>query len=233
MRVLLFVFCLSLYSMVSSAQKISINESSEIIDKITRSGLGTVIELDQKNVTKAWEKHLKNYGKVESSKGVFTIQVAKIPSVSSQPCKIYSEVKNTKKGALVWWAIDLGDHFVTSSNDRSAFKSAEKILQEFAYSAYVEDINEQIKDAEKALSGAVKSHEKEIKNGERLVSDVDKNKKEKEKLQAALEQNAKDLDQLHKDIESNKKDQKAANEEVEKMKKAVEVVKQKVNNISK
>ncbi|MFN6944179.1 MAG: hypothetical protein ACK4ND_04465 [Cytophagaceae bacterium] len=233
MKKILFAFAILLFSFTSNAQKINITESTEEVDKIQRTGLGAIVDLDKKALTKSWEKFLKNYGKLESSKGIYTIQLAKIPTISSQPCKIIAEIKSTKKGMLVWWAIDTGTHFVTTSTDKSAYKAAEKLLYDFIYNAYVEDVNEQVKDAEKAHANSVKSYEKEVKNGEKLVSDVEKNRKEKAKLEKALEDNAKEHDQLLKDIEGNKKDQKTASEEAEKMKKAVDVVKAKLNAIGK
>lgn len=213
------------------AQKVKVNESSEMIDKISRTGQHVIIDLDQKTVAKAWEKQLKSYGKVESSKGVFTVAVANVSGVSSNPCKIISMVQSSGKGTKVWWAIDLGSSFVTSNGSNSAYKGAEKILKEFALSCYRDDINDQIKEAEKALASSVKNQEKEVKNGEQLAKNVEKNKKEKADLGQKLKDNASDLEQLKKDIEKNKKDQESAAQEVEKMKKAVDVVKQKLNSL--
>ncbi|MFN3403860.1 MAG: hypothetical protein ACK40G_07175 [Cytophagaceae bacterium] len=216
---------------ISFAQKIKVAESSEVIDKISRTGLYVIIDLDEKMVDKLWEKHLKTYGKTESSKKTYTLNIANISSVSSNPCKVVSKVEGSGKGTKVWWAIDLGTSHVTSSNNSSAYKAAEKILHEFALTCYREDINDQIKEAEKALNSSVKSQEKKVKEGEQLLSDIEKNKKEKANLEQKLKDNADELEKLKKDVEQNKQDQSAAAQEVEKMKKALEVVKQKLNDL--
>jgi hypothetical protein len=226
----LFTFFLVLYFFTfSSAQKIKVSESSETIEKIPRTGQSVIIALDENEVEDLWKKQLKNFGKVESSKGVYSVAIASVPSVSSSPCRITSIVKGSGKGSQVWWTIDLGNSMLTSNS--SASKAAEKILHDFAVGCYRDDINNQVKEAEKALAGSVKSQEKEVKEGQDLIRDVEKNKQEKINLEQKIVQNGKDLEQLQKDISQNKTDQGAAAAEVEKMKKAVEVVKQKLNTI--
>ncbi|WMJ72354.1 hypothetical protein RCC89_04145 [Cytophagaceae bacterium ABcell3] len=233
MKKVLFAFLFVFYGFYSSAQKISIFESTEEIDKITRTGLGVVVDLDKKALSKSWEKYLKNFGKVESSKNVFTVQTAKMPTISSDPCRIVSEVKKSKKGVMVWWTIEAGTFFVTQDNDKSAYKAAEKLLYDFIHEALSEDIQEQVKDAEKALSAAEKDEKKVVKEGDKLVKDVDKNRKEKSKLEKALKDNEKEHEDLLKEIEKNKKDQKKAAAETAKMQQAVEVVKGKLKQVGK
>lgn len=213
------------------AQKISVSESSEMIEKISRSGMHTIIELDEKKVSKAWEKFLKNYGKIESSKGILTIPVANIGAISGSPCKVISKVQSSNKGTKVWWAIDMGSSLVTSSSNNSAYKSAEKLLRDFAAQCYRDDINDQIADAEKALEASTKKQERTIKDGENLKGDLEKNAKDKIDLENRLKQNAQDKVTLEKNIEQNKTDQSAAAQDVEKMKKALEAVKLKLNGI--
>lgn len=216
---------------LATAQKVKVVEGNELIDKIPRSGLSTLIELDKKMVEKLWEKQLKSYGKVDESKGVYTIAIAKIPAVSSTPCIVTSIVKSSGKGTQIWWSIDMGKSHVTSSGNSSAYRAAEKVLYDFAISAYRDDVNEQLKEAEKAVANAVKTQEKEVKEGEGLVKDVEKNKQEKINLEQKIKENGENLVSLQKDIEQNKKDQSAAAQDVEKMKKAMEIVKQKLSQI--
>lgn len=231
MRIIIILFLTGLFIQNVYSQKIKIVEASETIDKVSKSGLYTVVDLDSKNVEKAWERHLKTFGKLESSKGILIVPVAKISEISSQNCVVNSKVQSTSNGAKIWWSIDMGNAYATPESNNRAYKAAEKILYDFVVNCYKEDVNEQIKDAEKALSTASKNQEKEMKEGDQLVKNVERNKQQKEKLQQALEENAKELEQLKRDIEQNKVDQKSASENVEKMKKAVEVVKEKLSHI--
>ena len=227
-KLISFLFILFLFNL-GMAQKVRVTESTEVVDKISRSGLSVIIELDNKKIEKAWEKQLKSYGKVDNSKGVYRIPLANISSISSSPCVVTSVVKSSGKGTQIWWAIDLGTNHVSSGS--AGYKAAEKILNDFAIQAYRDDVNEQIVEAERALASTVKSQEKEVKEGESLVRDVEKNKQEKLDLEKELKENGEELVQLQKDIEQNKKDQTAAAQEVEKMKKALEMVKAKLNQV--
>lgn len=228
----LFVFLFAaLFSISSYAQKIKVSETTEEVERITRTGLSTTIELDAKSIEKAWQKQLKNYGKTDNTKGVITVPVANVSAISSSPCRIVSMVKSSGKGATIWWAIDMGDAHVTSSGNSSAYKAAERVLHDFASQCYRDDINEQIKDAEKALNTSVKNHDKEVREGGNLIKDVENNKQDKINLEQKLKENAAELEQLQKDIAKNKTDQAAALQDIEKMKKAVEVVRDKLNHI--
>jgi hypothetical protein len=215
----------------SFGQKIKVSESQENIEKIPRTGLSTIIELDDDDVEDNWKKQLKSFGKVESSKGIYTVAIANVPSVSSSPCRITSIVKSSGKGTQVWYSIDLGNAHVTSSGNSSAYKAAEKILNDFAILCYKDDINSQIKDAEKALANSVKAQEKEVNQGQDLLKDVEKNKQDKINLEQKIKENGEQAVQLQKDIAKNKTDQAAAGQDVEKMKKALEVVKAKLTTV--
>lgn len=224
---------LLLFHIACFAQKILIQEGSEVVDNIQRTGLYTIIKLDNKTVEKSWEKKLKNYGKVQSSKGVLSITGAEIPGVTSKPGQVYSKVLKTKEGAKVWWAIDLGSSFVSTSEGGSSYRAASQILTDFAAECYRDDINKEIADAEKALAKTIKDHEKNIKEGESLVSSVEKNKQEKINLENKLKENAEDLKRLEKSIQQNKSDQDKSQGDVSKMKEAVEVVKNKLQHVGK
>ncbi|HXA01140.1 MAG TPA: hypothetical protein VNW99_04075 [Cytophagaceae bacterium] len=230
MRHLVILTLLFIYSL-SFGQKIKVSESQESIEKIPRTGLSTIIELDDNEVESDWKKQLKNYGKVDYSKGVYTVAIANVPSISSSPCRITSIVKSSGKGTQVWYSIDLGSTHVTSSGNSSAYKAAEKILNDFAILCYKDDINSQIKDAEKALSNSVKAQEKEVNQGQNLLKDVEKNKQDKLNLEQKIKENGEQAVQLQKDIAKNKTDQAAAGQDVEKMKKALEVVKAKLTAV--
>jgi hypothetical protein len=217
--------------MAGFSQKIQVQEGSEIVAGVQRTGLYTIVKLDPKEVTKLWERKLKNYGKVSSSKGVLTVSAAEVSGVTSKPGIIYSVVNKTKEGTKIWWAIDLGASFVSSSEGGSSYRNASQILTDFAADCYREDINKQIEEAEKALARSVKNHEKEVKTGNDLSNSVEKNKQEKINLENKLKQNAEDAKQLQNDITKNKSDQQTALQDADKMKKAVEVVKNKLKQI--
>jgi DNA repair exonuclease SbcCD ATPase subunit len=201
----------------TQAQKVTVQESTETIEKIPRQGMYILLELDRKDVEKAWVKYLKNYGKTESSGGVITIQAANIPAISSTPCKIQSKVETASVGSKVWWGIDLGSKFVTKES-ADEYRNAEKMLYEFGINAYREDINQQIADAEKALEKATKVHEKEVDEGLSLINKIDSNKEQKKDLEEKLRSNKEEYIRLNRDIDNNLAEQKVALEHVQRIK---------------
>lgn len=206
---------------------VKVEEKSMVLAGVSRTGMSTVLELDYDDVEKAWLKKLKDYGKYTSEKGVYTVESCVIPSISSTAVRIISTVVKTSKGAEVFWAIDMGTSYVSRTTPKE-FTEASKILHDFGVQCYIDDINEQIKEAESVLSTSVKNQEKLANNGENLQKNVDSNRKKKKEYEQNIIDLDKEYDQLLKDIEQNKMDQTAAAQEVERLKKALESVKSKL-----
>ena len=226
----LLIIALSLFSTpLMFAQTVTIFESESEINKTQRPGLETVLALDKKQVKDDWKKYLKQYGKVEVSGNEYILKASKITSLSSSPVSIVSKVEKTKKGVTVFFAIDLGDKWITQSSVE--YKNAEKILHDFGVTAYKNEINNQIKEAEKQLDKTLKAQNKTEKDGENLENKLKKNGEDKIKLENDLVKNKEDKIQLEKEIESNKEDQKKMKGEVGKSEKALEIVKEKLNKV--
>jgi hypothetical protein len=210
------------------AQKVMVTEHDETIDNVTRKGMSTIILLEQEITEKSWLKKLKEFGKVESQKNNYTVEIANISGISSTPVRIISTISQSDKGSKVFWSIEMGKAYVSTKDDPAKYTIAEKILHDFAVMVYREDINDQIKDAEKVLSQTVKTQDKKVRIGSDLVNKVERNKQQKLTLEQKLRDNADELLQLQKDIEQNKLDQAASVVEVGKVKNAVEAVKAKL-----
>ncbi|MEY3451017.1 MAG: hypothetical protein RL711_842, partial [Bacteroidota bacterium] len=191
----------------SFAQKVMVTEHEETIDNVTRKGMSTIILLEQEITEKSWLKKLKEFGKVESSKNIYTVAIANISGISSTPVNIISTITQSDKGSKVFWSIEMGKAYVSTKDDPAKYSTAEKILHDFAVMVYREDINDQIKDAEKVLSQTVKVQDKKVRLGGDLVNKVERNKQQKLNLEQKLRDNADELIQLQKDIEQNKLDQ--------------------------
>ena len=223
----LFIITLLQSSNNAYSQKKSIkaNLQKEDFEMVPREGSAVTIELDDKSIVKEWEDHLKNYGKLSKLKdNCYRVTEAKVPGISGT-CIIYSKCYSKGKNYIVWWSVDNGSDIIANS------RATEKKLEEFARQQYVNDINQQIQDAEDAVKSAAKAQEKEIDKGQDLVKDIEKNGKEKVNLEEELKENASDLVKLKDDVEKNKASQKAATEEVSKMQRALDVVKAKLNSL--
>ncbi|MDF2455444.1 MAG: ATPase involved in repair [Cytophagaceae bacterium] len=223
--VLIIIGCLTSFNSFAQKRNIKAKLHKEEVEGVTREGVAIQIDLNNKSIVKEWENTLKTYGKLTKLKGdAYKVIEATFPGVTGT-CVIYAKCYSSSKGYLAWWSIDNGTHITSNS------KHSESKLEEFARQQYINDINEQVKDAESAVKSAAKAQEKEIDKGADLVKDISKNGQEKQKLEQELKENAAELVQLNKDVENNKGDQKKAAEEVAKMQKALEVIKAKLNDL--
>lgn len=229
----IFIAALFIIGSIAGFSQVEVKISSKeyTVEKIARKGLATIIELDNKYVKDLWKKQMKEYGNASSKGKTFSIDVANIKEVSSTPVTMYSAVESSGKGTLVWIAIDMGDKYVVEGGE--GYNSAAELLKKFAYSCYKEDLADQVDEAEDALETSVKKEEKIVKEGEKLVSDLESNAKEKEKLEQALVDNEKEKNKLNSDIDQNKKDQSGAKQEIDKMKKALELKQSELGKVSK
>jgi hypothetical protein len=209
---------LLLITTAQTKKAIDVTPGQAEVQQVNRQGMQVIIELDEKFVTKNWIQKLKEYGKVESEKGGYVIHGANIPSVSAS-CTVYSAVTATSKGVVVFWAIDLGAHYITEGHTH--YHYAKTKLRDFAASAYIADVNVQISAAENALASSVKNQEKLIKERESLKNDSEKNVKEKAKLNENIANNEVELKSLaasEAQIENRMKEVKATDNHEEQQK---------------
>ncbi|MCX6216454.1 hypothetical protein [Spirosoma sp.] len=196
------------------------------VDKTKLTGLYLTIQGDGKQIEKDWETKLQTFGRLISSRGTYRVTNASIPSISSEPINLVSTVKSTRTSATIFSSFDLGSgNFVTTGG--TGYAAAETLLKEFSNSTL---FGQEVRLAESSFDEAQKNHQKLVRNGERLVREVEQNAKEKERLLKRIDENAKQLEQLNKDITTNKTDQEAALVELESRKKNVEAVKAKKSN---
>jgi hypothetical protein len=225
----IYIIGCTLISYTGIAQKIVVEISEHKVKGQARVGLETIIVLDQTIVEKAWQKKLKDYGKLKKSTSGWTIEEANVPLISPTPVTLYADAFTLHNGVKVWLSIDMGDSYI--SGDHPKYKYAEKIVHDFAYDLYISDINEQISSAEKALSVTVSNQENKLREGNKLTKNLEKNSQEKIMLEEKLQENAVEKITLEQNIEQNKLDKIQVASEVEKLKKEVELVKSKLKDV--
>jgi hypothetical protein len=227
-KIIVAIFMIS-YSVM--AQKVTVMEGEESINDVKRKGLYTIIELEEDFVKSAWTKRIKEFGSMKTKSGTYIVEQASIGAISPAMIKIASKVDVTTKGIKVFYSLDLGDAYISDDGDKGKFNEAVKILHDFAVTAYLDDINEQVKEAEKILKLSVRDQEKMISKGESIRTSILDNRQEKIKFEKKLEENAFQYKQFKIDSTQNVQNQAAAVETVEKMKRAVEAVRGKISKV--
>jgi hypothetical protein len=246
-HVLAVTFLLLFWGMATQswAQRSAVEETEVEINGITRKGQRILIQLDSKLVEKAWSGYLKEKsgGTVKgpsllptakglATKGIYTVEKAKIDTITSNPMRIMSKVEGTQDGTMVWWTLDMGNAYLSQKETKKEWERSEAMLQQFARQVYKQDVTQQISDAEKAVANSQAEAERVVRQAEDIQNKIAKNQQKKLDLEAALVANNQELEQLNREVETNLKQQEAAKLEVENMRRAVEIVKAKMDKIN-
>jgi hypothetical protein len=165
----------------ATAQQNPVQPAEKTIQKTPRRGLQTTIQMDESLVNDTWESYLRKFGRVESSKRVYTMENAKIPALSDKPVRVISTVEENKGTCTIFCAFDLGSAYVTSGS--SGYAAAESFMQQFIRQVYEAERDAKLRVAEKALAEAVRGQEKRTNEGESLVRAQERNRNEKANLE--------------------------------------------------
>ena len=149
---------------------------------------------------------MKSYkGKVGSSKGEIFCDNAVMTQISDNTIDVYAKIKKVNEGTLLTVFFDLGGAYLNAGDN--GYKSAEKIVYEFAVSAAKDAVDKEIKVEQKALvklENAQEKLEREKetleKNIKRWNDEIEKAKKDIENAKADIEQNIKDQEKGKADI---------------------------------
>ncbi len=196
-------------------------------------GVTTTLEIkDVKDVEKQWMNQFKSYGRVTEKNGFFVVQEAYIPKIASNnPARTFSRILLTEEGTMIWWGIEFGGEFVGPDHHPTKMKVAKETLHQFGVDVYVNKVNREIEEAERAVQLEVKSYESLVKSGENFSTEFEKNHLQKLKLQERLAQNRVDSTNISNLINQNQIDQKESLLEIEKLKEAKELIKKKLEGI--
>lgn len=228
----LLVAAMLLVSGMASAQVMRVEESEQVVGGVKRSGQQLSVQLDPKFVEKVWKDHLaQEAGKVKHSKGVYTVEGAKLNDISKEPLRVISTVGTYANGSYVWWSLDMGTTRLGKSTTPEAYAAAEQFMEAFGRKLYQEDVLLQINEAENVLRNTKKEQDRVVKQANDLQLSIEKNRKRKQELEAELVRNADELRQLEQQVELNVKQQEASRQQVQTMERAVEEVRIKLREI--
>ena len=223
----LLLFVLPIFSF---AQTIQVTDAEAEIDQIKRKGIATTIELDKKLVEKLWLTTLKESGRVETNKtGSITQKAISIPSISASPMNIYSTLTTSQNGTTVFIAIDLGTQLLTPGT--TEYTNAKQWLYNFALKAYLEDLNLQIAEADKAVDIAVRVHDKRIEKGNSLAKSLDRSRADQQRLERQLKEAEANHLRLKADSLQNLVEQATALDEINRLRKISEEKKTKLSGL--
>ena len=225
MKKLCLVTIVFAIGLMTYAQKTKVSVSNESIGGGNNSALSVIIiHPDASEVQKQWKSHIKGYksDNVKSGKEVFADN-CKITSISENTIDIYARAEKVKDNTVkLVVAFNLGGAYLNGS--APGYKSAEKMVYDFAIKITKAGIADEIKEEEKALKKKEKTFDKLVKDNVKLHASIAASTK-------AIADAKKAIEQAKKDIEANLKDQDGSKKEIATQKKVVQVVNDKLKSV--
>lgn len=219
----LFSIVLLAAGSVALAQEVKVKESSESFSNGSHNALITTVYVEDINkVQKEWKSKMKDFGYGDSKdKGKeYVFDNVKFKDLSNNPMDVYAKFEELKdeKSVKVYVAYDMGGDYVSSSAHSKEFEYMKKMMKEWAVKTSRDFVEDQMRDANKALEKLQDKQKDLEKDNKNLDGDI---KNYEEKIKKAKE-----------DIEKNKKDIETKKTEIEAQKKVTEAVKKKFDSIN-
>lgn len=176
-------------------------------------GLNLNSSIPSRHLEGYWEDYLKTYGKTHGRRGVVSMDRANVPTISSQPIELLSQVSSARNVSHVFLAVKVDDHFVSNFTD-STYKATENFLKDFSSYAVARD---EVRLSEEYYDEADKNHKSLERDNERIVKDIERTQKKLEELMLDQETNKADLAGSVIDLANKQKDLEAAKGRIPKM----------------
>jgi hypothetical protein len=195
------------------------------IDKAKKEGFYTYINTEEKNVTSAWKDYLKKTGAVDAGRaGSIRVEQARISSISDNPIHLLSIITEEKNKMKLFVSMRVGpDNYIQTGHEK--FKEASQWLEEFAQ---IINSQESLRKEESKLTELKNNQFKIQRYTERLVRELDSNKRMTDLLTKKLEETRILKEKILANQEQNKLDQKANELAIEKQIIEVQSAKSKV-----
>lgn len=211
------------------AQKVTVKNRDEKVNGDTAEGFATELEGKKEEVTAAWNKFLRDFGK--SKQGLVT--VISQPTLGGTAYKtgvLYANVKGSGETAEVWLGIKEAEWQV---NDISIVKKdIEKEVYQFGVKFYKDKIQAQIDEAVRAFDATTRQQQRITNQTKDLTIQLGNNEQEKTRLDKAIEVNALEHAVLLQKIENNKLAQDSIAQAGEQIKKVIEMHKERQKKVN-
>ena len=206
---------------VSLAQTVIVKSKSEKVKGESSEGYTIELEGKKEEVNSAWNRFIKDIGKVKSIEGVATISEPAVGATVYSTGILYAIVEGTEEKPAVWLGLNKGEWVV---NDiEIVTKEIEKLVYRFGVKFYRDQIQKQIDEAQQASDAVDRKKQRLVNQNKDLVNKLMNNEQQKIQLEKSLETNKLDYFVLLQKIENNKKSQDSVANAGVQIKKVVEI----------
>jgi hypothetical protein len=187
------------------AQTVTVKSQSETVKSEKVEGYGTELAGKKEEVQSAWQKYLKDIGKVKQGSGQVTITEPVFNGLVFSKGLIYGLIQNDGDKTSVWLGVK-PDEWDSKDVDR-VNNELEKAVHQFGIKYYRDKIQAQIDDAQEAFDAVEKQKQRLVNQSKDLAVNLLNNEQQKIQLEKSIETNKFENAVLHVKIEKNKKAQ--------------------------
>jgi len=215
-------------SMPLAAQTVKAKKDESRVKGENVPGYAVDLEGSAEDVSSAFTKFMKTFGKAKQNDGVITLTESTINgAVYRNP--VYGVTKSKGNTTTAWLGIKKSEW----ANGADAMNSElEKVIKEFGVQYYKDKIQAQIDESNRAAQAVDKQKQRLVTQNRDLNVKLEDNKREKLQLEKAIEKNKQEYDLLLKKIAKNKHDQDSVAIAGEQVKKMVDVHKERQKKVN-
>lgn len=212
------------------AQKVTVSKKSEKIKSESAEGYKCELEGKKDDVADAWNKFLKDIGKLRSGSSYSFVEHPTLGSTVYTTGILYAECEGNDEKATVWAGIKGSEWTV---NDLAMVeKQVENLVYQFGVKYYRDKIQAQIDESQRALDAVVRQQQRLTTQQKDLTIKLSNNEQEKIQLDKAIESNKLEHLVTIQKIENNKKSQDSVALAGEQIKKVIEMHKERQRKVN-
>lgn len=201
MKKLVIIFALC-YISFAHAQKVNVSKKSERVKGESAEGYSTTLEAKKEEVSAAWSKFLKSYGKVKSGGDYQFIEGPAMGGTVYTTGILYARAQGSAESSSVWMGIRADEW--TVNDIKLVEDQVEKIIYQFGITFYKDKIQAQINEAQEALNIVVRQQQRLFNENKSLNTKLISNEQQKIQLEKSLEANKLENLVLQQKIVNNK-----------------------------
>lgn len=202
LSLVLFALCLT---GMANAQKVMVTSGEVKMKGTSATGYRTELQGKKADVQVAWNRFLKDIGKLKTGMEYHTISQPAVGSTSYDKGVLYATCEGKEDQTTVWLGLIESEWQV---NDITLVtKELEKLVYQFGVKFYRDKIQLQIDEAQQALDAVSRQQGRLVNQSKDLSIKLSNNEQEKIQLEKALENNKTEHVDLLGRIEKNKKAQ--------------------------
>jgi len=227
-----FVSALFMLLLVSAhGQNVTVLKEKEKVKGTSIEVYALTLEGKKDDISSAWNKFLKDLGKLKQSTNPMTVAEPVISGTTYSANVFYADFKkNNENSSTVWAGINPAEW--NEAEIGRVNRELDKLVYQFGVTYYRQKVQEQIDETQEALDAVEKQKQRMLNQNKDLTLKLSNNEQEKIQLEKSIEANKFENAVLKVKLDNNKKAQDSLANVGVQIKKVMETHKEKQRKIN-